>query len=81
MNVKTLAAPLAMSQPAVTKHVNALVRAGLAERRKHGRESLIELNALGLKAVSAWIEPYAAPWRAKFEAMDAYIDQRNGAKS
>lgn len=71
--VAALAAPHAMSAPAISKHLRALEQAGLIARRRVGRAHLISAEPAPAEAAARWIETYAAHWRARFEAVDAYL--------
>ncbi len=74
-NVSTLAAPFDLSQPAISKHVRVLERAGLIEKEKRGRENFIRVKAGPLDEAGGWIARYAEFWRAQFDAVDDYLKQ------
>ncbi|QOI99396.1 MAG: winged helix-turn-helix transcriptional regulator [Phycisphaeraceae bacterium] len=76
-NLSTLAAPLKMSFPAASKHVRVLERAGLVKRRVAGREHLCRLHAGPLREANDWTERFRAYWDARFEALDAVLDELN----
>lgn len=73
MNIKTLAAPYEMSQPAISKHVNILVRADLVERTKQGRESIVRAKPEVAEQAGDWISYYMQFWDEQFDAVDAYL--------
>ncbi|MCP3918033.1 MAG: winged helix-turn-helix transcriptional regulator [bacterium] len=75
-NVGTLAAPHDMSQPAVSKHLRVLERAGLIQRTRHGREHRIRVDPRPIEAASTWIEHYTRFWKQQFDAVDAYLEAR-----
>lgn len=54
--VSELAAPFAISLPAISKHLRVLERAGLLRRRKQGRVHHCSLNPAPLRDVAEWIE-------------------------
>jgi len=72
-NVGALAEPHDMSQPAVSKHVRVLERAGLIQRTRQGREHLIRVDPQPIEAASMWIKRYARCWEQQFEAVDTYL--------
>ncbi len=80
-NITTLAAPFAMSQPAVSKHLTVLERAGLIQRTRKGREHHIRVDPRPLAEAGTWIEHYARLWQEQFDAVDAYLKARSGKAS
>lgn len=78
MNITTLAAPYKMSQPAISKHLRVLERAGLIERSRRGREHLIRANPKPAEQARDWISYYAEFWNQQFDAVDAYLEQTGG---
>lgn len=74
-NITALAAPYDMSQPAISKHLRVLERAGLIERIKRGREHFIKANAGPAEQAGGWIAYYAQFWRQQFDAVDAYLQE------
>lgn len=75
-NVGTLAEPHSMSQPAVSKHLRVLERAGLIRRTRQGREHRIRVDPRPIEAASTWIGRYAWFWKQQFDAVDAYLKAR-----
>jgi DNA-binding transcriptional ArsR family regulator len=71
--VTELAAPFAMSLPAVSKHLKVLERAGLIERGREAQWRPCRLRAERLKAVDDWVEQYRAHWEQSFDRLDAYL--------
>jgi DNA-binding transcriptional ArsR family regulator len=69
--VMELAEPFAMSQPAISKHLKVLERAGLISRSRDGQRRPCRLEARALAAADAWLERYRAIWEARFEQLDA----------
>ena len=69
-SVKELAAPLDISQPAVSKHLKVLERAGLVERRVDGTRRPVRLRPDPLAEATAWLERYRALWEARFDQLD-----------
>ncbi len=72
-NVSALAAPYAISQPAVSKHLRVLEKAGLIRREKRGRENYVAVNPAPAQAAIDWVSYYAQFWATQFEAVDAYL--------
>jgi len=73
--VKELAAPFAMSGPAVSKHLRVLERAGLIKRGREAQWRPCELDAAPLKDVSDWAERYRQFWDASYRRLDKYLDE------
>jgi DNA-binding transcriptional ArsR family regulator len=74
-SVTELAAPFAMSLPAVSKHLKALERAGLIERSRSAQWRPCRLKPEGLKGASDWIEQYRRLWEERFDRLDAYLQE------
>lgn len=74
-SVLELAAPFAMSQPAVSKHLKVLEAAGLISRRPDAQRRLCRLAPEGLKAVSDWADSYRRFWEESFSRLDDYLDE------
>ena len=75
-SVGDLAAPHAMSLPAISKHLKVLERAGLIRRRKDGRVHHCSLDAAPMGAAAAWIATHRQFWEARFDALDDYLNDR-----
>ena len=71
--VKELAAPFAMSGPAVSKHLRVLERAGLITRGHEAQWRPRRLEAAPLKEVAEWAENYRRFWDESYERLDAYL--------
>ena len=74
-NLSELAAPLRMTFPAATKHVRVLERANLVRRRVVGRQHLCRLRAEPLKEATDWTEQFRKNWEARFEQLDALLEE------
>jgi DNA-binding transcriptional ArsR family regulator len=74
-NLSELASPLRMTFPAATKHVRVLERADLVRRRVAGRQHLCRLHAAPLGDAMHWTEQFRQLWEARFEALDALLDE------
>ena len=70
LNVRALTERAGVSQPAVSKHLGVLRRAGLVEAHPAGRETLYRARPQGLAPLLGWMELYAAFWEARFDALE-----------
>ena len=73
MNVRSLAEPFKISQPAISKHLRVLEGAGLIRREKRGREHHISVNTRSVAPAQDWIAYYTTYWEAQFDAVDQYL--------
>jgi len=71
--VAQLAEPFAMSQPAVSKHLKVLERAGLISRSRAGTSRYSHLEGERLKEAGAWMLRYAEAWNDGFDRLDAAL--------
>jgi len=72
--VTELAAPFAMSLPAISKHLRVLESAGLLLREINGRVHRCRLAADPMKDAAGWIEQYRAFWDTQFDALEKYLE-------
>ena len=79
-SVMELAEPFAMSQPAISKHLKVLERAGLVSRGRDGQRRPCRLEGKPLEAANEWLERYAKFWEANFQRLDALLDEMKTAK-
>lgn len=63
------------SQPALSKHLRALLDAGLVIARKVGRERRYALDARGLSAVYDWVGHYRAFWHQRLDRLGRVLDE------
>ncbi len=73
--VTELAAPFAMSMPAVSKHLKVLERAGLIERSRQAQWRPCRLAPEPLKEVAEWVERYRELWEERLDRLDAYLSE------
>ena len=73
-SVMELAEPFAMSQPAISKHLKVLERAGLISRGRDAQRRPCRLEATPLRDANAWIERYREFWDASFDALDDVLE-------
>ncbi|HEV8524691.1 MAG TPA: metalloregulator ArsR/SmtB family transcription factor [Terriglobales bacterium] len=74
-SVTELAKPFAMSQPAVSKHLKVLQRAGLISRRREAQRRPCRIEAKPLADASGWLEAYRRFWEGSFQRLDALLDE------
>jgi DNA-binding transcriptional ArsR family regulator len=67
--------PFAISQPAISKHLKVLERAGLISRGQDAQRRPCRLEAKPLADVSVWLERYRQFWEARFQRLDALLDE------
>jgi len=72
-NVADLAAPFAMSQPAISKHLKVLEGAGLISRSRVATARFSHLEAKPLKEATEYMEKYRRFWGASFDRLDAAL--------
>jgi len=77
-NVMQLAEPFAMSQPAISKHLRVLERAGLISRRREAQRRPCRLEARRLAQVNRWLEDYRRLWEEQYTRLDALLDEMQG---
>ena len=74
-SVTELAQPFAISQPAISKHLKILERAGLISVGQDAQRRPRRLEGKRLAEASAWLERYRASWEASFERLDDLLAQ------
>src|SRR6478672_13966560 len=72
-SVKDLSAPFAMTQPAISKHLRVLERAGLIEQGRQAQWRPRRLRAGPLRDVADWVGQYRRHWEESFERLDTYL--------
>jgi DNA-binding transcriptional ArsR family regulator len=84
-SVTELAEPFAMkmSQPAISKHLKVLERAGLISRGQDAQRRPRRLEAGPLRDATQWLENYRQFWEAQFKRLDALLHdlQTGGLKA
>ncbi|MES2759741.1 MAG: metalloregulator ArsR/SmtB family transcription factor [Pseudomonadota bacterium] len=75
VSVTELAAPFAISLPAVTKHLHVLERAGLVSRSRRAQWRPCKLEAAPLRDAGGWIDDYRQYWEASLDRLDTYLEQ------
>ena len=74
-SVMELAAPFDMSQPAISKHLKVLERAGLVARGRDAQRRPRRLVAEPLAQASEWLARYREFWEGSFQRLDALLDE------
>ena len=69
-SVNELAAPFEMSQPAISKHLKVLERAGLVSIGRDAQRRPRRLEAKPLAEANQWLERYREQWQARFQKLD-----------
>jgi DNA-binding transcriptional ArsR family regulator len=72
-SVTELAAPFAMSQPAISRHLKVLENAGLITRGREAQWRPARLAAGPLREVADWVEQYRRYWEDQFHRLDGYL--------
>jgi DNA-binding transcriptional ArsR family regulator len=74
-SVSELAAPFAMSQPAISKHLKVLERAGLISVGQDAQRRPRRIEGRPLAEASVWLERYRAIWEQNFERLDGLLEE------
>jgi len=74
-SVTELAEPFAISQPAISKHLKILERAGLITVGQDAQRRPRRFEGKPLAEASAWLERYRASWEASFERLDGVLEE------
>ena len=74
-SVMELAEPFAMTQPAISKHLKVLERAGLISRGQDAQRRPRQLEATPLAEATEWLENYRQYWQASFQRLDLLLDE------
>lgn len=73
-SVTELAEPFAMSQPAISKHLKVLERAGLISQGRDAQRRPRKLEAMPLAEASQWLAAYREFWESNYQRLDALLD-------
>jgi DNA-binding transcriptional ArsR family regulator len=77
-SVNELAKPFAMSQPAISKHLKMLERAGLISVGQDGQRRPRRIEAKPLAEANAWLERFREAWEANFQRLDVLLTELQG---
>src|SRR5215212_7181749 len=73
--VNDLVRVLGIAQPQVSKHLRVLREVGAVHVRDEGRQRLYRLNGRALKPIHDWVKSYERSWSARFDQMDAVLEE------
>jgi DNA-binding transcriptional ArsR family regulator len=79
-SVAELARPFSMSQPAISKHLKVLERAGLISTAQDAQRRPRRIEAKPLGDANAWLESYRRFWENSFERLDGLLDEMKADK-
>jgi len=80
-SVMELAQPFAMSQPAISKHLKVLERAGLISRSREAQYRPCRLEPQALQSVDQWLADYRRLWEARLDRLEALLARAQAGKS
>jgi DNA-binding transcriptional ArsR family regulator len=79
--VNELVAPFRLSQPAISKHLKVLERAGLISRGRDAQRRPCRIEAGPLAEANRWLEGYRKIWEANFDRLDDLLDELKRKKT
>ena len=68
-------APFKLSQPAISKHLKVLEKAGLISRGRDAQKRPCRIEARPLAEATEWLQEYRKLWEANFERLDTLLDE------
>jgi DNA-binding transcriptional ArsR family regulator len=74
-SVLELAEPFDMSQPAISKHIKVLERAGLVSRSRDAQRRPCRLEAAPLREATDWLQRYCDMMEARFQRLDGLLEE------
>ena len=80
-SVMELAAPFAMSQPAISKHIRVLERAGLVTRGRVAQRRPCRVRIKPLADATDWLAGYRRFWEESYRHLDALLEELKAAES
>ncbi|WNZ53758.1 metalloregulator ArsR/SmtB family transcription factor (plasmid) [Microbulbifer sp. MKSA007] len=80
-SVNELAEPFRMSQPAVSKHLKVLERAGLVERAIDKQRRPARLKAAPMREAVKWLEEFSKFWSTSFDQLDDLLEELKKSES
>jgi len=81
LGVVELAEPFDMSQPAVSKHLKVLERAGLVSRSRDAQRRPVKFEPARLEATMRWLDEFQRNLSARYARLDALLDEMKAAES
>ena len=79
-SVLELAKPFDMSQPAISKHLKVLERAGLISRGREAQRRPSRIEARPLAEATSWLADYRIFWERSFQNLDALLEELKSQK-
>jgi DNA-binding transcriptional ArsR family regulator len=79
-SVSELAEPFAMSQPAISKHLKVLEKAGLISQGRDAQRRPRRLEATPLAEATEWLEAYRRFWEGNYQRLDALLEELQGKR-
>ncbi|HEY2837216.1 MAG TPA: metalloregulator ArsR/SmtB family transcription factor [Rhizomicrobium sp.] len=79
-SVTELAAPFDMSQPAISKHLKVLERAGLISRSREAQYRPCRLEPQALQSVDQWLADYRRLWEARLDRLEMLLARVQAGK-
>jgi DNA-binding transcriptional ArsR family regulator len=73
--VGDLVAALAMSQPAVSRHLRVLRDAGLVAARTDAQRRVYRIDPAPLAAMDEWLRPYRRMWAESLDSLEQHLDE------
>jgi DNA-binding transcriptional ArsR family regulator len=80
-DVSELMKPFALTQPTVSKHLKVLEQAGLITRSRDAQRRPRKLQAVPLRSVADWVEPFRSFWEPRFDSLDGYLKNKNAKEN
>ncbi len=77
MTPNALAEHFDSSRQAVSKHIKVLTECGLIKQQQAGREIYYHINAIKLKEVDKWLQPFRNMWEVRFSKLDMLLKNKN----
>jgi DNA-binding transcriptional ArsR family regulator len=81
LTVAELSAPFSMSQPAISRHLKVLERAGLISRSRRATARLSHLEAEPLRDATAWLSRYQEFWDESYDRLDSLLAGLKGGQA
>ena len=72
-SVNDLVAPFELSQPAISRHIKVLERAGLVSRGRDAQRRPVRLEGAALREATGWLERYRRFWETSYGRLDALL--------
>lgn len=73
--VTELAAPFAMTQPAISKHLKVLEKAGLVSRRRDAQRRPCRLEADAMREATLWLDAYRRHWADRYDRLEGLLGE------